>query len=97
MSFPYAPIWAQNLTDFTGQTMRVDFYHLGDAKEEMITLDRIYEQGPWAGSRRNLLDPFGVGRNLVKVYDALSKIYFSLEDTMACSASTQRRKRRPKE
>ena len=53
--------------------MRVDFYHLGDSKEEMITLDRIYEQGPWAGNRRNLLDPFGLGRNLVKVIYALSK------------------------
>jgi hypothetical protein len=63
----------QDSGDFTGQTMRVDYYHIGDAKEEMITLDRIYEQGPWAGSRRNRLDPFGVGRNLVKVYDALSK------------------------
>jgi hypothetical protein len=71
--FVYNQGRAQNSTDFTGQTMRVDFYHLGDSKEEIITLDRIYEQGPWAGSRRNLLDPFGVGRNLIKVYDALSK------------------------
>jgi hypothetical protein len=63
----------KNAADFTGQTMRVDFYHVGDAKEEMIALDRIYEQGPWAGGPRSLLDPFGVGRNLVKVYDALSK------------------------
>jgi len=69
----YAANQAKDSNDFTTQTMRVDYVHIGDAKDELITLDRIYEQGPWAGSRRNLLDPFGCGRYLVKVYDALSK------------------------
>jgi len=55
---------------FVDKTMRVDYHHGGDAKTEFITLDRVFEQGIWAGSRRNLIDPFNLGRYLVKVYDA---------------------------
>jgi hypothetical protein len=57
---------------FVDKTMRVDYYHIGNSKDEFITLDRIYEQGIWAGSRRNLLDPFNCGRYCVKVFDASS-------------------------
>ena len=35
--------------------MRIDYFHIGDAKEEFITIDRIYKQGYWAGSRRREL------------------------------------------
>lgn len=57
---------------FVDKTMRVDYYHVGDAKEEFITLDVVYEQGIWAGSRRNLIDPFNRGRYAVKILDASS-------------------------
>jgi hypothetical protein len=57
---------------FVDQTMRVDYFHTGNSKEEMITLDRVYEQGIWAGSRRNLIDPFNCGRYCVKVFDVAS-------------------------
>ena len=59
---------------FTSQTLRVDYFHTGEAKAESITLDRVYEQGEWAGSRKNLLDPFGVGRYSVQVTDAASGV-----------------------
>lgn len=57
---------------FVDKTMRVDYFHVGNALEETVTLDRVYEQGVWAGSRRNLIDPFDIGRYAFKVYDAAS-------------------------
>jgi hypothetical protein len=57
---------------FVDRTMRIDYFHSGNAKEEAVTLDRVYEQGSWAGSRRNLIDPFNIGRYAYKVYDAAS-------------------------
>jgi hypothetical protein len=57
---------------FVDKTMRVDYYHIGNAKEELVTLDVVYEQGTWAGSRRNLIDPFNRGRYCVKVFDGSS-------------------------
>ncbi len=54
---------------FYDATMRIDYYHIGDAKEEFITLDKIYKQGVWAGSKINLLDLFNNGRYFLKVYD----------------------------
>ncbi len=63
---------------FVDKTMRIDYFHIGDAKEEMVTLDQVYEQGIWAGSLHNLLDPFDNGRYYVKVYDFSSgKLIFS--------------------
>jgi hypothetical protein len=56
--------------NFVDRTMRVDYDHTGNSKEEVITLDRVYEQGIWAGSLRNLIDPFNCGRYCVKVFDA---------------------------
>ncbi len=55
---------------FVAKTLRVDFFHAGNAAEETITLDQVYDQGVWAGSRTHLLDPFALGRYLVKVFDA---------------------------
>jgi hypothetical protein len=57
---------------FVDRTMRIDYFHSGNSREESVTLDRIYEQGAWAGSRRNLIDPFDIGRYAYKVYDAAS-------------------------
>jgi len=57
---------------FVDQTMRIDYYHIGNLKEETVTLDRVMIQGPWAGSTRNLLDPFDLGRYAVEIYDPAS-------------------------
>ena len=55
---------------FVDKTMRVDYFHAGSSSEETITLDQVYDQGIWAGSRSRLIDPFNLGRYLVKIYDA---------------------------
>lgn len=63
---------------FTNETMRIDYYHIGDAQTELFTIDKIYEYGIWAGSTRNLIDNFNNGKYYAKVYDAISnKLIFS--------------------
>ncbi len=57
---------------FLDKTMRIDYFHVGNAKEEVVTLDQVYEQGVWAGSLRNLIDPFDNGRYYAKIYDVSS-------------------------
>ena len=37
-------------TYFVDRTMRIDVYHTGDAKEELFTIDRVVQEGPWAGN-----------------------------------------------
>jgi hypothetical protein len=57
---------------FVDKTMRVDYFHAGSSSEETITLDQVYDQGIWAGSRSRLIDPFNLGRYSVKVTDEAS-------------------------
>lgn len=58
---------------FVDKTMRVDYWHVGSKLKESVILDRIYEQGPWAGNPKQLLYLFPYGRYFVKVLDAESK------------------------
>ena len=57
---------------FIGKTMRIDYFHIGDAKEEIVTLDQVYEQGIWAGNRSSLIDDLDNGRYTFKVFDQTS-------------------------
>jgi hypothetical protein len=63
---------------FNDHTMRIDYYHIGDAESEMITLDHVYQYGIWAGSKKNLLENFDQGRYYIKIFDAASgRLIFS--------------------
>ena len=63
---------------FNDETMRVDYYHIGDAATELVTMDHVYRYGVWAGSRNKLIDNFNNGAYYYKVYDAASgKLIFS--------------------
>lgn len=65
-------------TYFVDRTLRVDYEHVGNATEEIFMLDRLVEQGAWAGSRVHLVDPFDNGRCFARVYDLASgKLLFS--------------------
>ena len=48
---------------FIDETMRIDYYHIGNSEEEMIKIDQIYKYGIWAGSRKYLIDDLNLGRN----------------------------------
>lgn len=70
--FPWLLI-AQAVVDFDAyfidKTMRIDYFHMGDAKSEWVSIDQVYQQGTWAGSTTNLIDSFNNGRYYIKVYD----------------------------
>ncbi|MGB8953258.1 MAG: M64 family metallopeptidase [Candidatus Aminicenantales bacterium] len=75
-------LWAQAQVDFdqyfVDKTMRIDYFHIGHAAQETVTLDQVYMQGIWAGSKENRLDPFGIGRYSMNIYDVESgKVIFS--------------------
>ena len=54
-------------------TMRVDFYHTGNAKEEHYSLDRIViEPLPWPGNPSRPIDDTNRGKYLFEVVDAAS-------------------------
>ena len=55
--------------DFTGATLRIDYYHVGHAGQEHLALDRARVEGPWAGSRTQLIDTTNLGKHLVEVVD----------------------------
>ena len=55
--------------DFTGATMRLDFYHTGNASQEYISLDRTLIEGPWPGSRTQLIDQSNLGKYFFEVVD----------------------------
>ena len=54
---------------FTNSTMRVDYYHIGTKGQEQITLDKVYEESSWPGSKEVLLDTLNLGDSFIKVYD----------------------------
>jgi hypothetical protein len=63
---------------FTDQTMRIDYYHTGDAASEIVTIDQVYRYGTWAGSLNSLPDNFNNGAYYYKIYDAATgKLIFS--------------------
>lgn len=55
---------------FHDETLRIDYFHAGHAKEEIVSLDQLYRQGAWAGSRRDLVDGLDNGGYYAHLYDA---------------------------
>jgi hypothetical protein len=63
---------------FIDKTMRVDYCHVADAIMDLFTIDQIYSQGIWAGSRTNLLDELNIGRYCIQITDPQSgKLLYS--------------------
>src|SRR5512132_2625696 len=63
---------------FTGRTMRVDLFHTGGPKGEVVAFDRAVDDGPWPGSRTRLLDETNLGSQLFEVRDArTNRVIFS--------------------
>ncbi|MGE5357877.1 MAG: IgA Peptidase M64 [Bacteroidales bacterium] len=54
---------------FTDKTMRVDYYHTGGGGHEIISLDRVVSDGPWAGSVTRLIDDTNLGPYFFEVID----------------------------
>lgn len=65
-------------THFEPRTMRVDYFHTGGMGEEIISLDRVVNDGPWAGPRdHRLIDTLDLGKYRFVVRDLAthSEIY----------------------
>ncbi len=54
---------------FTGDTMRIDYSQTGGRGIEAVAVDRIVNDGPWPGSRTNLVDDTNLGTYLFEVID----------------------------
>ena len=69
-------LYGQNMFEkyFKDQTLRIDYFHIGDAREELVTLDQLYNYGIWAGSRKNLIDAFNNGKYYIQVLDSSDKV-----------------------
>lgn len=57
---------------FHDETLRIDYNHTGNATEQFVSLDQLWRQGIWAGSRVNLIDDLDLGVYYAKIYDAVS-------------------------
>jgi hypothetical protein len=70
--------WAQaqdpNFFDryFNNQTLRIDYYHTGEAKSEIFTMDKIFKEGPWAGNPGQCTHAPLLGNYRAEVYDIAS-------------------------
>ena len=58
---------------FTNGSMRIDYFHTGDAKTESIEIDQIYRYNTWAGSLTNLIDKLNYGAYYYKIYNLLQR------------------------
>ncbi|MFI5180532.1 MAG: M64 family metallopeptidase [Thermoanaerobaculia bacterium] len=76
---------------FTGRTMRVDLWHTGGPAGEVLAYEKAVDDGPWPGSRTNLLDDLNLGtyrfevrdpkRNSVLFSRGYSSVYAEWEST----------------
>ena len=56
------------------QTMRLDYYHTGDATSEVLSVDRIViEPLPWPGDLKQAVDSSNLGKYFFEVRDLKSK------------------------
>jgi hypothetical protein len=67
-----APDFPEFSSRFLDETLRVDYYHTGNAGEQSIALDQIWRQGSWAGSRTHTVDHLDIGRYYAKLFDSAS-------------------------
>ncbi len=52
---------------FETKTLRLDYYHCGNAGTEKFYFGKLVQEPFWAGSETNLIDPFGYGNQMLEV------------------------------
>ena len=56
------------------ETMRLDYYHTGDASQEVFSVDRVLiEPLPWPGDMAQAIDTSNLGKYLFEIRDAKTK------------------------
>ena len=62
-----------NFSDyFIEKTMRLDYYHAGDATHEYFFVDEVIEEPHWAGNKNYLVDERNIGSHRFKIIDKAS-------------------------
>jgi len=56
-------------TYFTEKIMRLDFFHTGNSKQEMFSVDKVLSDGAWGGSKKILIDKLELGPYFFEVID----------------------------
>jgi hypothetical protein len=70
----FALLWLSLVTQAAPQTMRLDYYHTGDAKQEVFSVDRVgIEPWPWPGDLTKAIDDTNLGKYFFEVRDQKSK------------------------
>jgi hypothetical protein len=72
---PFSLALAQDISFdqyFEDKALRIDLYQVGDAREEFMTVHRLFLEPIWPEPRAPLIQPFDYGRYLIKVYDIAS-------------------------
>ncbi|HEX2061037.1 MAG TPA: M64 family metallopeptidase [Thermoanaerobaculia bacterium] len=68
LAFPAAAATFDQL--FLDKTMRVDYFHTSTPQgDEIVALDRVVSDGPWPGSRTQLVDTSNLGKYYFEVID----------------------------
>ncbi len=62
---------------FMEGSLRIDYFHAGDATSETVEIDAVYQYEGWAGSKINLLDTIDYGAYVYKIYNAKGKLIYS--------------------
>ncbi len=57
---------------FEPATMRMDYYRITTKNRQLLTLDAVYRENVWAGSRKKLIDTVQYGDDFVTVHDRSS-------------------------
>lgn len=69
---------ADFLKNFKDKTMRLDYFHNGNDKEDHFSVDQIVSDGIWPGSKKNLIDKLQLGPYFFEVFDRESgKLLYS--------------------
>jgi hypothetical protein len=74
------PLFAQSSFDtyFYDKTLRLDYQHAGDIKNQQIFLDELIAEPIWGGPHDSLIEPFEYGKYRFTVADSASgKIIFA--------------------
>jgi hypothetical protein len=63
---------------FEDKTMRLDYFHSGNANQEHFAFDRIVSDGKWAGSKEGLIDDLNLGLYQFEIFaKETNKLLFS--------------------
>lgn len=84
---------------FDDRTLRLDYFHCGNAETEKYYLDELIREPYWAGSETNLIDTKGYGTHFVEVRTAdtneliYSRGYCTLFDEWQTTAEAKKTER----